>query len=58
VTKNYRREQNVTWEENNCVEGNAYITYHRQQAGLCGKRGWPSDVVLEKPLAVFQADGE
>jgi hypothetical protein len=23
VTKNYRREQNVTWEENNCVEGNA-----------------------------------
>jgi hypothetical protein len=30
VTKNYRREQNVTWEENNCVEGNAYITINKQ----------------------------
>jgi hypothetical protein len=30
VTKNYRREQNVTWEENNCVEGNAYITVNKQ----------------------------
>jgi len=31
VTKNYRRaQQNVTWEENNCVEGNAYITINNQ----------------------------
>jgi hypothetical protein len=30
VTKNYRREQNITWEENNCVEGNAYITINKQ----------------------------
>jgi len=30
IAKNYRREQNVTWEENNCVEGNAYITINKQ----------------------------
>jgi len=31
VTKNYRRElKTVTWEENNCVEGNAYITINKQ----------------------------
>jgi hypothetical protein len=31
VTKNYRRRAGaVTWEENNCVEGNAYITINKQ----------------------------
>ena len=30
VIKNYRREPVVTWEENNCVEGNAYITINGQ----------------------------
>jgi hypothetical protein len=31
VTKNYRRQPgDVTWEENNCVEGNAYITINKQ----------------------------
>jgi hypothetical protein len=31
VTKNYRRRAgDVTWEENNCVEGNAYITINKQ----------------------------
>jgi hypothetical protein len=31
VTKNYRRQPGaVTWEENNCVEGNAYITINKQ----------------------------
>jgi hypothetical protein len=31
VTKNYRRQPGaVTWEENNCVEGNAYITINGQ----------------------------
>ena len=31
VTKNYRRElKEITWEENNCVEGNAYITINKQ----------------------------
>jgi hypothetical protein len=31
VIKNYRRElKDVTWEENNCVEGNAYNTIDKQ----------------------------
>jgi hypothetical protein len=31
VMKNYRRTaQNVTWEENNCIEGNTYITINKQ----------------------------
>jgi hypothetical protein len=31
VMKNYRRHtQNITWEENNCIEANAYITINRQ----------------------------
>jgi hypothetical protein len=31
VTKNYKRElQNITWEENNCVEGNTYVTIDKQ----------------------------
>ena len=31
VMKSYRRRtQNITWEENNCVEGNAYITINKQ----------------------------
>jgi hypothetical protein len=31
VMKNYKREtKNVTWEENNCVEGNTYITINKQ----------------------------
>jgi hypothetical protein len=31
VTKNYKREQkNITWEENNCVEGNTYVTIDTQ----------------------------
>jgi hypothetical protein len=30
VTKNYRRRENVTWEENNCVEGNTYVTINKQ----------------------------
>jgi hypothetical protein len=31
VTKNYRRHaQNITWEENNCVEGNVYVTINKQ----------------------------
>jgi hypothetical protein len=30
VIKNYRRAQNVTWEENNCVEGNAHITINKE----------------------------
>jgi hypothetical protein len=31
VTKNYRRQPGaVTWEENNCVEGNAYITINKE----------------------------
>jgi hypothetical protein len=39
VMKNYRRAQNITWEENNCVEGNVYITidkevYFRSSDGL------------------------
>jgi hypothetical protein len=31
VMKNYRRRtQNITWEENNCVEANAYVTINKQ----------------------------
>jgi hypothetical protein len=31
VTKNYKREvKDVTWEENNCVEGNTYVTIDKQ----------------------------
>jgi hypothetical protein len=31
VMKNYKREtKNITWEENNCVEGNTYITINKQ----------------------------
>ena len=31
VTKNYKREvKEVTWEENNCVEGNTYVTIDKQ----------------------------
>ena len=31
VMKNYqRRTENITWEENNCVEGNVYITINKQ----------------------------
>src|SRR5215468_3078244 len=36
ATKNYRRQENVTWEENNCVEGNAYITINKQVYVLGG----------------------
>jgi hypothetical protein len=34
--KHYRRQQNVTWEENNCVEGNAYITINKQVYAVSG----------------------
>lgn len=31
VMKNYRRRtQNISWEENNCVEANAYVTINKQ----------------------------
>jgi hypothetical protein len=30
VTKNYRRRENVSWEENNCVENNTYLTINKE----------------------------
>jgi hypothetical protein len=30
VMKNFRRAKEVTWEENNCVESNAYITINKE----------------------------
>jgi len=31
VMKNYRRRtKDITWEENNCIEGNVYVTIHKQ----------------------------
>jgi hypothetical protein len=30
MKKDQRRAQNITWEENNCVEGNVYVTINKQ----------------------------
>jgi hypothetical protein len=30
VMKNYRRQKDVRWEENNCIESNAYITINKE----------------------------
>ena len=30
VVKKYRRQKDVRWEENNCVESNVYITINKE----------------------------
>jgi hypothetical protein len=36
VTKNYRRAQKVSWEENNCSEGNQHVTIGKEVYFLSG----------------------
>ena len=60
VMKNYRRHsQNITWEENNCIEGNTYVTINKEVYFTSGdgllmpqkKDQPPPDLRYFKPVA-------
>ena len=57
--RNYRRQQNASWDENNCVESNAYIAVNKQGLWSAGNGlSMPSKKDQPQDLRCFKNIGK